>query len=313
MIDQLRFFQSIVTWVVFNEGWGQYDTQRIVNWCMNYDNTRIVNGVSGWTDRNCGHMIDAHQYPGPGMEPAVQNPGRISVLGEFGGLGLPVEGHLWDHKMRNWGYRTYTSEPELIKEYIKLLHNLLPLKNKGLAAAIYTQTTDVESEVNGLMTYDRKVIKMDPELLRILHAPLYTLNYDGVSDIINDSEVSPQKILFSGSNPGKGWYEEPAPGIFTAKNGPVDIKKDGSAWSVSAFSLDEIPTGLSLKLLSYGIVKVYLNGHMIVDKRIIGKRHYEEINISEFTGYLRKANNIIAIEALDFETDAQFDYGLYTY
>lgn len=313
MIDQLRFFQSIVTWVVFNEGWGQYDTERIVDWCMSYDKTRIINGVSGWTDRNCGHMIDAHQYPGPGMEPAVLNPGRVSVLGEFGGLGLPVEGHLWDMKMRNWGYRTYSSAPELIKEYTKLMHNLYPLKNKGLSAAIYTQTSDVESEVNGLMTYDRKVLKMDPEFLRILHAPLYTDNFVDVKEIVSDSELKAQKIMITKTNPGKGWYNEPSPDLFARETFPADIKKSESVWSTSSFSLDEIPDGLSLKILAYGIVKVYLNGHIIVDKRIIGKRHYEEINLSEFAGNLKKINNIVAIEAIDFEADAQFDYGLYTY
>ncbi|HEX2976153.1 MAG TPA: glycoside hydrolase family 2 TIM barrel-domain containing protein, partial [Bacteroidales bacterium] len=313
MIDQLRFFQSIVTWVVFNEGWGQYDTKRIADWCMNYDTTRIINATSGWTDRNCGDMIDAHQYPGPGMEPPVLNPGRISVLGEFGGLGLPVEGHLWDNKLRNWGYRTYTSTPELIKEYTKLMHNLYPLKSKGLSAAIYTQTTDVETEVNGLMTYDRKVIKMDPDLLRILHAPLYGTNCDDIKELVSDSEIKAQKILVSKTNPGEGWYLGQSQSVFSEEHAPAVIKKGESAWSSSSFNLDEIPDGLSLKILAYGIVKVYLNGNIVLDKRIIGKRHYEEINISEFTPYLRKANNIVAIEAVDFEADSQFDYGLYTY
>jgi hypothetical protein len=313
MIDQLRFFQSIVTWVVFNEGWGQYDTKRIADWCRNYDSTRIINATSGWTDRNCGDMIDAHQYPGPGMEPPVLNPGRISVLGEFGGLGLPVEGHLWDNKLRNWGYRTYTSTPELIKEYTKLMHNLYPLKSKGLSAAIYTQTTDVETEVNGLMTYDRKVIKMDPDLLRILHAPLYGTNCDDIKELVSDSEIKAQKILVSKTNPGEGWYLGQSQSVFSEEHAPADIKKGESAWSSSSFNLDEIPDGLSLKILAYGIVKVYLNGNIVLDKRIIGKRHYEEINISEFTPYLRKANNIVAIEAVDFEADSQFDYGLYTY
>ncbi|MFV0266839.1 MAG: glycoside hydrolase family 2 protein, partial [Draconibacterium sp.] len=187
-IDQLRFFPSIVTWVIFNEGWGQFDTKRVVDWSMEYDPTRIIDGVSGWIDRKCGHMYDVHQYPGPGMEPAVQNPGRVMVLGEFGGLGLPLEGHLWNPGMRNWGYRTYTDTPTLIKEYAKLMYSLAPLRYKGLSAAVYTQTTDVEGEVNGLMTYDREVIKMDPELLRILHMPLYGKESRKVVNFISDSE-----------------------------------------------------------------------------------------------------------------------------
>ncbi len=313
MIDQLRFFPSIVTWVIFNEGWGQYETKRVVDWSINYDKTRIIDGVSGWTDRNCGHMNDAHQYPGPGMEPAELNPGRVIVLGEFGGLGLPIENHLWNPNMRNWGYRTYTSIPELIKEYAKLMHNLYPLRNKGLSAAVYTQTTDVEGEVNGLMTYDREVIKIDPELLRILHAPLYVEETEKVENVISDSEVKSQEIRFSKTNPGDGWLINPQIRKFDSEKGPLDIKKAESVWSANSFNLIDVPNGISIKILAYGVVKVYLNGHLVLDRRIVGKRHYEEFNISEFSGYLKKGENRVAIEAVDFEVDAPFDYGVYTY
>jgi hypothetical protein len=115
-------------------------------------------------------MKDKHQYPGPGMFPAI--PGRASVLGEFGGLGFPVEGHLWWTDKRNWGYRTYVDLGALGAAYEDLIAKLAPLVKQGLAAAIYTQTSDVESEVNGLMTYDRKVLKFDPAKLAPLHAHL---------------------------------------------------------------------------------------------------------------------------------------------
>jgi hypothetical protein len=312
-IDQLKFFPSIVTWVIFNEGWGQYETKRVVDWAMNYDKTRIIDGVSGWTDRNCGHMNDAHQYPGPGMEPVEQNPGRVIVLGEFGGLGLPVENHLWNPNMRNWGYRTYTSVPELIKEYGKLMHNLHPLRHKGLSAAVYTQTTDVEGEVNGLITYDRKMIKIDPELLRIMHAPLYASEVKTVKNLVADSEVKDNELWFTKTKPGANWQINPAAGSFESKNGPVDVKKTESVWAVNNFDLNTIPDGISLKILSFGIVKVYLNGKLVLDKRIIGKRHYEHFNISEFASYLKKGKNQIAVEATDFEQAAQFDFGLYSY
>jgi hypothetical protein len=258
-------------------------------------------------------MIDVHQYPGPGMEPAVQNPGRVVVLGEFGGLGLPVEKHLWNPNMRNWGYRTYSSVPELITEYAKLIHNLGPMRYKGLSAAVYTQTTDVEGEVNGLMTYDRKVIKMDPGLLRILHAPLYSAEPAAVKDIIADSEVKRQKIRFSEETPGEGWQS----GIFAnqMKNAeaPLAVSKGKRIWSVSSFVLDEVPEGISLRILAYGDVKVYLNGKIVLDKRIISKRHYEDFNISEFRGYLKKGENALAIETGDFEMNSEFDFGLYCY
>lgn len=312
-IDQLRFFPSIVTWVIFNEGWGQYETKRLVDWSMDYDPTRIINGVSGWTDRDGGHMNDAHQYPGPGMEPAALNPGRVIVLGEFGGLGLPIDNHLWNPKMRNWGYRTYSTSPELIKEYTKLMHNLYPLRHKGLSAAVYTQTSDVEGEVNGLMSYDRKVIKIDPELLRILHAPLYQSKTAKVKTLVADSHITGQPLSFSPTNPGDNWFSDIQMKQFEQKTGPVDVQKGGSIWSVQSFGLTEIPDGFSLKILAFGEVKVYLNGNLVLDKRIIGKRHYEEFNISEFARFLKKGKNQLAIEARGFEQNAPFDYGLYSY
>jgi hypothetical protein len=312
-IDQLKFFPSIVTWVIFNEGWGQYETKRVVDWSMNYDKTRIIDGVSGWTDRNCGHMNDAHQYPGPGMEPVEQNPGRVIVLGEFGGLGLPVENHLWNPNMRNWGYRTYTSVPELIKEYGKLMHNLHPLRHRGLSAAVYTQTTDVEGEVNGLITYDRKMIKIDPELLRIMHAPLYTSEVKTVKNLVADSEVKDNVLQFTKTKPGADWQTNTVANSFGTNNGPVDVKKSESVWAVNSFNLTDIPDGISLKILAFGSVKVYLNGKLVLDKRIIGKRHYEHFNISEFGSYLKKGKNQIAVEAVDFEQAAQLDFGLYSY
>ena len=313
MIDQLKFFPSIVTWVIFNEGWGQYDTKRVVDWSMQYDKTRIINGVSGWTDRKCGHMIDSHQYPGPGMEPAAQNPGRVVVLGEFGGLGLPVENHLWDPSMRNWGYRTYTNSPDLIKEYTKLIHNLYPLRYNGLSAAVYTQTTDVEGEVNGLLTYDRKVIKIDPELLRILHHPLYGTDTRDVKKIIADSEIDAQQLNISHTQPEDNWQTSRNVNMFQKVNGPVSVLKEKPVYSLSHFTLNDLPEGIYLHILAYGDVKVYLNGSLVVDKKIIGKRHYEDINISEFVSLLRQGENTLAIECGPFEQNAVFDYGLFGY
>jgi hypothetical protein len=166
MIRNLRSVTSIVAWVPFNEGWGQHNTNNILQWVKQLDSTRLVDGPSGWEDRGFGDMKDMHQYPGPGMFPPVA--GRASVLGEFGGLGLPVEGHLWWNK-RNWGYQTFDTLAKLEAGYEDLINKLEPLVKQGLAAAVYTQTTDVEGEVNGLMTYDRKLIKLEPDKLAPLH------------------------------------------------------------------------------------------------------------------------------------------------
>jgi beta-galactosidase/beta-glucuronidase len=149
----------IVMWVPYNEGWGQWDTARIVEKIEKLDPTRLVDDASGWTDRGVGHVMDMHKYPGPGSpEPEAQ---RAAVLGEFGGLGLPVRGHTWQSE-KNWGYRSFTDAGALTAAYTDLITKLFPLiEEKGLSAAVYTQTTDVEVEVNGLMTYDRELVKMD--------------------------------------------------------------------------------------------------------------------------------------------------------
>lgn len=171
MIDGLFNHPCIVMWVSFNEGWGQFDTAAIAQWTKDYDPTRLVNPASGWADRGVGDVVDIHRYPGPDMPPFEE--GRAAVLGEFGGLGLPLEGHLWWDK-RNWGYRTYTTREELAENYRRLIENLLPLIDQGLAAAVYTQTTDVEGEVNGMMTYDRAVTKLGDEWLKELNSRAYT-------------------------------------------------------------------------------------------------------------------------------------------
>ena len=99
---------------------------------------------------------------------------RASVVGEFGGIGYPIKEHLWNPEMRNWGYQTYYSSEELLKNYIYKFEQIVSMKEKnGLSAAVYTQTTDVEGEINGLMTYDREIVKMPTETLKALHAKLY--------------------------------------------------------------------------------------------------------------------------------------------
>ena len=164
---------SIVVWVPFNEAWGQFKTQEITEWTMTYDPTRLVNSASGGNFYGVGHIIDLHNYPEPAM-PASKLFGKdqIIVLGEYGGLGLPVEGHTWQDK-NNWGYQSFTTPKELLDKYEEYIYRLTPLIEKGLSAAIYTQTTDVEIETNGLMTYDRKVIKMDEQRLNRIHQRLY--------------------------------------------------------------------------------------------------------------------------------------------
>jgi hypothetical protein len=154
---------SIIIWVLFNEGWGQYDTERLVSWLKAMDSSRLVDNASGWTDKRVGDLIDVHSYPGPDCPQAEMD--RASVLGEFGGLGLGWPGHTWSTNF--WGYLKLTNAITLTARYGKLWDRVHTLRDSyGLSAAIYTQTTDVETECNGLMTYDRAVSKLDRAVLQ---------------------------------------------------------------------------------------------------------------------------------------------------
>ena len=160
IIDQHISNPCVITWVPFNEAWGQFKTPEITAWIKLYDPSRLVNSASGGNFYPVGDMMDIHNYPAPDL--AMYDGRRSCVLGEYGGIGLPVADHLWV-KDRNWGYVQYKSSEEATNAYIELAEKLKTLIPRGFSAAVYTQTTDVESEINGLMTYDRKVVKMDED------------------------------------------------------------------------------------------------------------------------------------------------------
>lgn len=173
IMQQFHHFPSIVVWVPFNEAWGQYKTKDITEWTMRNDPSRLVNSASGGNFEPVGHIMDLHHYPDPSMpRPDLFGADRILVLGEFGGLGLPLEGHTWQEK-DNWGYQSYRNSQELYKRYAELMQRIPHLIEKGLSAAVYTQTTDVEIETNGLLTYDRKQFKIPAAQLKAVHQPLY--------------------------------------------------------------------------------------------------------------------------------------------
>lgn len=173
IMQDLYNFPSIVVWVPFNEAWGQFKTKEIVDWTMQKDPSRLVNTASGGNFVDAGHIIDLHNYPEPLMpDPDLFGKKGVLVLGEFGGLGLPIENHTWQDK-NNWGYQSFKTREELQKRYAEFIERIPFLITKGLSAAVYTQTTDVEIETNGLMTYDRKEIKIPIATLKQIHAKLY--------------------------------------------------------------------------------------------------------------------------------------------
>lgn len=200
---------SIIVWVPFNEGWGQWKSIMVGEVIKINDPTRLVDVASGWVDRKSGDIHDIHAYPGPKMpEP---EPFRAIVLGEYGGLGLPLEGHTWQ-KTNNWGYKNISNPADLADAYSELTSKLLDLKEKGLSAAVYTQTTDVEGEVNGMMTYDRRVSKIAPETLARINAgylpPVFiadtnTFTKEFMLSIKNQSPSGEIRYTLNGKDPEK--------------------------------------------------------------------------------------------------------------
>jgi len=322
MIDARRSHPCIVAWVPFNEGWGQYDTIRITNWIRAYDPTRLIVPAAGWSDRGNGDISDNHMYPGPGMEPAEIR--RAVVLGEFGGLGLPLDGHLWLNQS-NWGYRTYNTSEELRARFRELHHHLRPIRSRGMAGAIYTQVSDVEIEVNGLMTYDRKVLKFDPaemsELSRQLFAP-----YRLATWLVNDSETLPHAWLYSDEPPPTNWaqpdFDDSAWLSADAPFGndantlfpPGSLMKGDRIWLRKKFKLADRPGGASLKVTYGGKTKVYINGRIVAEYDWDRSRHYGDINISDRLDALRIGENVLAVETQrTHEREKRVDMGLYVY
>ncbi len=319
MIDHLRFFPSIYCWVPFNEGWGQHDVNATLKWVKEYDPSRPVNGPSGWEDRGYGDMKDAHIYPGPGMFPVMKD--RVSVLGEFGGLGLPVKGHLWKDT-GNWGYRTYKTTDELRTNYHALMKRMHPLIGKGLAAAVYTQTTDVEIEVNGLLTYDREVLKFDPADMKKWHDTLFTPP-PTVTDLVPTSETKAQMWNYVTHAPLAGWEKpefddkkwQEAPGGFGSKGTPgarIGTEWAGKEiWIRRTFELKELPQGeVFLRVHCDEDGEVFLNG--VSAAKLPGyTTEYVEVPLSaDAAKALKAGTNTLAVRAKNAGGGQYIDAGL---
>lgn len=323
MMNMLHNHPSIVVWVPFNEGWGQYEAQRINELVATHDPSRLTNPTSGWTDRDVGHIFDAHLYPGPGME--IVSKDRATVLGEFGGLGLPVGGHLWWQK-RNWGYRTYQSKEELHTNYQTLMGGMEGLLSMGLSAAIYTQTTDVEGEVNGLMTYDREIVKFDPETMRNFASNLYS--FEGKAEVwLPSSEYRPQLWQYTDQNPGTNWPRIPLDETaWKHGNGPfgggdnIALPKgttwtEGNLWIRRTFKLDQLPSDLRAMVYHARGTKaeIFLNGRsMLTLENGRGGRHYTHMNLSSYANLLTSGQNVLEVKLSTDEQKPSFDIGLYS-
>ena len=228
MIEARRAHPSIVMWVPFNEGWGQYDTARIAKMVKEQDPGRLVNCASGWDNEpGAGDVRDIHDYPGPSAPPP--EPVRASVLGEFGGLGLPVKGHTWQTG-KNWGYRSFADAAKLASGYERLIWSLRLLAAEGLSAAVYTQTTDVEIEVNGLLTYDRALVKMGEARVARANRALF-LPVPRIVTVVPTSEEKPQEWTWTTTAPGTGW-EKPGYADSGWNTGPGGFGTEGTPGAI---------------------------------------------------------------------------------
>ena len=264
----------IAMWVVFNEGWGQHDTPRYVRLVKSLDPTRLVDNASGWTDANCGDVIDMHNYPGPGSPTPTAR--RAAVLGECGGLDLSIPGHRFSEK-GNFGYQSYSDRKKLTTGIATLFQNMRPLiANPGLSAAIYTQTTDVEGESNGFMTYDRAMIKGDLKPIRDEVLKLY-LPPPVLKPIVPTSQRRGVVWKYTIQKPAEDWFK-PAfnDGAWTRGFGGFGTKGTPGAIVRTEWRTDdiwvrrsfEIPAGTEWKHPMMALhhdedVEVYVDGKQI--------------------------------------------------
>ncbi len=325
IMNSLFNHPSITVWVPFNEGWGQFETDAILAETKAHDPTRLVDGPSGWTDRGTGDLNDMHRYPGPAMPPLEEK--RAVVLGEFGGLGLPVKGHTWQSE-KNWGYRSFTETPALRSAYLDLIRKLQPLVAQGLAAAVYTQTTDVEIEVNGLMTYDRKVVKFDEAELRAAHAVLrLPMAPIRSKTLIPTSEKEPQEWLYITKKgwsdlwytngfdaEGNGWKAGPA-GFGTASTPGTAVRTEWNTpeiWIRKSFELAEKPAAgqLVLRIHHDEDAQVYVNGIQVAHLKGFTSG-YEDVELPETAlKALHAGRNVIAVYVKQTTGGQYVDAGL---
>lgn len=310
---------SIVMWVIFNEGWGQYDTPRLTQWIKELDPSRLANHASGWSDRGVGDVHDMHKYPGPGAP--QPEPNRAAVLGEFGGLGLKVEGHTWAQK--TWGYRGMPSAEKLIQQYVKLLRGVWALKDApGLSAAVYTQTTDVEYEANGLMTYDRAVTKMlAPAMMAANRGQLPPPPQ--ITAVIPTAQNEPAIWRYTTEKPEDAWFR-PQFEAHSWKEGPAGFGTAGTPgavvrteWKTSDIWLRrefKMPNtkldDLHLLLHHDEDAEVYING--VLAAKVQGyTSDYEDFEISsEAKKALNSGTNVMAVHCHQTGGGQYIDVGI---
>ena len=315
---------SIIMWVVFNEGWGQKkndpkDTKLHVDLVHKLDPTRLINNASGWADHKVGHILDVHRYPGPAAPPV--QPNRAIVLGEFGGLGLGIDGHTWAQK--HWGYRGTTSRDDLTRKYVGLLRKVWALNlQKGLSAAVYTQTSDVETECNGLMTYDRALIKVNVDEVAAANRGDFPPP-PVLKPVLPTSEKEAQTWRYTVEKPAADWAKPgfddstwtQGPGGFGRADTPGAVARTqwhgSDIWCRRQFTLaDTTFSDLQLLMHHDEDAQVYLNGVLAARTRAFTTQ-YEAFPISpKAKAALKKGKNVLAVHCKQTRGGQYIDVGL---
>jgi hypothetical protein len=320
MIDHLQNHPSIIVWVLFNEGWGQYDTETLAKWIKQMDPSRLVDDASGWTDMRVGDLVDMHNYPGPDAPNADLH--RAAVLGEYGGLGFVVPDHIWSTNF--WGYVMLTNRDDLATRYTSMLKQVWRLHVlRGLNAAVYTQTADVETECNGLQTYDRAVAKIPPSVLLAANrggfwgTPMKVILPDALFDrpVWKYTIERPPDDWFGTGFNSSAWKDGIA-GFGSAGTPGVCLN---SAWNTDDIWLrrnftlksEEIP-GIEFQVFHDEDVEVYLNG--VLALKLSGFiTDYDEFPVSkEAIAALRPGENIIAVHCHQTTGGQGIDVGIFT-
>ena len=358
MIDHLYNVPSIVSWIPYNESWGQpgeFLTHATLVWTQRYDPSRIVDGPSGWNDYEGGlvrrrgvstHMpagveeaadlVDRHDYARtPGM--FAVNDRRASFLGEFGGVGCRVDGHLWNPK-KAWGYGGTGGDTDrtfVQKKFVTLMERVADLAEDGLAGSVYTQTTDVEGEINGLITYDRKIVKFDAAALAAVHAKVRAaaergaVPHDMVA-IFPRLDPNPKAWAWTTTEPGCGWAEPSfadagwarAPGGF----GNATMKKDHrhakcvTEWNTPAiwlrrhftFDVDMAKIiGAKVEMFHDEDAEVYLNGKLVLSESGYNTNWTSfRIPLDKFAAAVKKGDNVLAVKVTQKVGGQYIDLGL---
>ena len=317
IIGQHDSVTSIVIWVLFNEAWGQFDTARLTKVVKDTDPTRLVNSVSGWFDRKVGDMIDMHLYPGPGSP--IPEPNRAAVLGEFGGKRVPLAGHLWASKDGKPG-----DLKEFLDFYLLLWKDVEALKEEpGLSAAIYTQTTDVEAEDNGVITYDRRVVKLPAEIVADVHTKWKFPPGPKHVTLSPMAESKPIEWKVATKQPAEDWstplfndasWAKSSSGFGHGYSRIGIIRTDWTTpeiWMRRTFDAARAAQKPQLKVLNEGgNAEVFLNGKLVQTITKSNPRSYYVELKPDAAALIKPGKNVLAVHAKSSGSEYYIDVGL---